>query len=549
MEKQNKGIFSPIIIFLVIANLIFLNLWTNRVFGRIDLTENQIYTLSDVTKEILRELEEPLTIKAFFTKDLPSPYNNIARYVEDQLDEMKAYGRGSFRYEFLDPENEDELKEEAQNFRLEPMQVNEVKADKVQYKLAYMGMVLLYEDKQEVIPMIQPQELENLEYEILSKIKRITVDETPTIGFLEGHDEPALRESMTQLDQELRKSYEIKPVNLSSRSDVPDDVDLLCIIGPKKDIPEDERFIIDQYLMTGGKLLMALNKVDADISQMRANRSALRIDPWTEHYGFKLSDELVMDRNAPTLPFQTMTRYGRQITMVSYPLFPEIMTFNRDNIAMKALRQVRFYFPTSVDTTMAVEMDSVHASALLYSSDKSSVQNPPYDINPLTQRGAYEWDRKNIPLGAVIQGTFESYWKGKDVPTREGAEGEEGEPVTETEIIESSPETRIVVLADANFIQDQFIVPQLDNLTMMLNLIDWMVQDERLISIRSREVSSRPIGDISDGVRRTVKYSNMVIPPLLVVIFGLFRWRMRVARRKRMELTPQSGSASVGGKE
>ena len=102
MNNKNSSFFSPIAVLLIVANLVVLNIWTSRMFGRIDLTENKVYTLSDVTKEIIRELEEPLTIKAYFTKDLPAPYNNISRYVEDQLAEMKAYGKGKFRFEFLD---------------------------------------------------------------------------------------------------------------------------------------------------------------------------------------------------------------------------------------------------------------------------------------------------------------------------------------------------------------------------------------------------------------------------------------------------------------
>jgi len=538
LSYKHSGILSPIGIVLIIVNLIFLNMWTSRLFGRIDLTENKVYTLSDVTKEILRELEEPLTIKAYFTRDLPSPYNNIARYVEDQLAEMKAHGKGKFRFEFLDPEDEEQLKKEAESFRLEPIQVNEIRKDKVQYKLAYMGMALIYEDRQEVIPVIQS--LQNIEYEILGKIKRVTTEQTQTIGFLEGHEEPSLRESMTKLDQELRKIYDIKPVNLSSRSSVPDDIDLLCIIGPKGDIPETDRFMIDQYIMRGGKVLFALNKVDTDISQMQAKRSKLRIDSWTEHYGFKIDDQLVMDRNAPTLPFQTMTRFGRQITMVVYPLFPEVITFNRENMAMGVLRNLRLYFPSPIDTSLAAEMDSVTVTPLFYSSAKSAFQSEPYDINPLTQRSMHTWDQAHIALGAIVQGKFESYWKDKDIP-----KNEDDEPISEDPVIPKSPDTRIVVIGDANFIQDQFLVPGLDNLTMMLNLIDWMVQDERLISIRSREVSSRPIGEVSDITRRSVKYANMIIPPVLVILFGLYRWRMRSARRRKMDIL--IGSSRIGG--
>jgi len=526
MKLHSKDIFAPVNVILIVLNLIALNLVTMELFARVDLTENKVYTLSKVTKGIIRDLKEPLTVKAYFTKDLPSPYNNIARTVEDQLAEMKAYGKGNFRYEFLDPGSEEDLKKEADKFRIEPMQVQEMRSDKMELKLAYMGMVLIYEDKQEVIPAIQS--LENLEYEIVSKIKRVTTAKAQTLGFVEGHDEPTLREDMTTLDRELRKNYDIKQVDLSVRSTIPEDIDLLCVIGPKKDLPEKDRFAIDQFLMRGGKLLFCANNVAVDLQNLRADRGALRIDSWTENYGFKLGNELVVDRMAPTLPFQMATRYGRQITYVVYPLFPEIVTFNRDNGALKALRQVRFYFPTAIDTSAAAGMAGIKLTPLFWTSDKSGTMGAPFDINPLNLRGKVVFDRKNIPLGALVQGKFTSFWKDKKAPV-----DDDGNAVSEDPIIPESPDTRIVVYSDANFIQDQYLVPGLDNLILALNTIDWMSQDEALISIRSKEVGSRPIkADVADATRRTVKYANMIIPPLLIIGFGVVRWRVRQSARR-----------------
>ncbi len=540
MNMKRFGIFAPLAVLLVIANLVLLNMWSSRLFGRLDLTDTKVYTLSDVTKDIIRELDEPLTIKAYFTKDLPAPYNNVARFVEDQLAEMKAFGGGNFRYEFLDPQDEETLKKEAESFRIEPIQVNEYRQDKVQFKLAYLGMVLIYQDRQEVIPVVQS--LENIEYDIVGKIRRITTDKTPTIGFLGGHGEPGLRENMGQLDSELRKMYDLKPVNLAARSGVPDDIDLLCIIGPKEDIPEAEQFMIDQYLMSGGKIFWALNMVDADISQMQAQKSALRINPMLENYGIKLTDQLVLDKSAPTLPFQTMTRYGRQITMVTYPFFPEVINFNRELAPMGVMRNIRYYFPSVFDTTIAAGMDSVDVTPLMYSSNKSSLMAAPYDINPLTARNMNDYNQGPFALGAVVSGKFDSFWKDKEIP-----KAEDGTPVSEDPIIPKSPETRMIVLGDANFVQDQFVVPGLDNMVMALNIIDWMVQDERLIEIRSRDVSSRPITEVSDAARRTIKYINMIVPSLLIIIFGLIRWQMRLARRRKQVIPSQS--TRIGGGE
>lgn len=527
MKIKKSDFFSPLGILLILGNLVILNLVSTKLFGRIDLTENKLYTLSDVTKQVLRELDEPLTIKAYFTRDLPAPYNNTARYVEDQLAEMKAYGRGNFRYELVDPADQEKLKAEAEKFRLEPIQVNEMKKDKVEFKLAYLGIVILYEDKQEVIPAIQS--LDNLEYEILSKIRRVTTSEIPTIGFLEGHGELALADKLTTLNREIRKLYQIKPVNLGGRNEIPEEVDVLCIIGPTEDIPEKDRFIIDQFLMRGGRILMLVNKVKTELQQMSATKGSLRIDNWTEQYGFKINDDLVLDRVCPTLPFQTMSQYGRQITMVNYPFFPEVQIFNRSHAAMKILRQVRLYFPSSIDTSVAPGYNSISVTPLFWSSDKATTMMGPYDIDPFNMRGKFTYDKSRIPLGALIQGNFQSYYTNKEIPR-----DEEGNPISTSAVIPASPDTRIVVIGDANMINDQYLVPGLDNVTAVLNIIDWMAQDEALIGIRSRAVVSRPLGEVSDATRQVVKYANMLIPPLIVIGFGLIRWRIRKSAARLM---------------
>lgn len=523
MKKHWKEFFSPLGILLIILNLAMFNLIANRLFTRLDMTETHMFTLSPVTKEILRTLPEAMTIKAYFTKNLPSPYNNISRYVEDQLAEMRAYSRGKLQYQLLDPEDEEKLKKEAEKFRLEPIQVNVFRSDKMEFKLAYLGMVLIYQDKQEVIPVIQS--LENLEYEIVSKMRRITASKVPTVGFLEGHGEKALRQDLLSLDRELRKLYTIKPVSMTVRSTIPEDIDLLCIIGPSQDIPEKERFAIDQFLMRGGKLLIMANGVKTDVQNLWAERGPLRWNAWTDHYGFRINDDLVLDARSPTLPFQMVTQWGRQITFVPYPLFPELVNFNRDNVALKAIRQVRLYFPSSIDTSLVEGKENISLTVLMRTSEKSALQSYPYNINPLTL-GRPTWDHSGIPVGILLQGKFRSFWAGKEVPTDTS-----GSPITEDPVIPESPNTRIVVIADANFIVDTYLVPGLDNLTCVLNLIDWLVQDEKLVEIRSRQVTSRPLKEVADTTKKMVKYANIFIPPVVVIGFGLFRWRMRKASK------------------
>ena len=126
---------------ITLAILVLLNLISVRIFGRMDLTKNKLYTLSEASKQFMRNLDDRVTIKAYFTEDLPSPYNMNRREVLDELNDYKAYSRGNLQFEFIDPAGE-KAEQEAQQQGVQPVQVQVVKEDKFEVKRAYMGIPL-----------------------------------------------------------------------------------------------------------------------------------------------------------------------------------------------------------------------------------------------------------------------------------------------------------------------------------------------------------------------------------------------------------------------
>ena len=148
--------------------LLVVNLFSTQIFSRLDLTECKVYTLSKGSRDLVRNLEDPLTIKAYFSEDLPPPYNTSARYLRDQLDDYKAYSGGKLKYSFVDPGSEEELEREAQSFQIPPVQVNAVEKDRIEVKRVYMGLVFLYQDKHETIPLVQGTA--GLEYDIPARL-------------------------------------------------------------------------------------------------------------------------------------------------------------------------------------------------------------------------------------------------------------------------------------------------------------------------------------------------------------------------------------------
>ena len=277
---------------LIVGVLVLINLISLRFFSRLDLTDGKIYTLSTASRKVIGSLDDRLTVKAFFSKDLPPPYNNTARYLKDQLDEYKAYSRGNLHYEFVDPATEEALEQEAQSFRIPPVQVNAIENDRIEIKRVYMGLVLLYEDRSETIPIVQ--NTIGLEYDLTCVIKRVASREIKTVGFTTGHDEPDLFKDLKTLRTTLEKTYHIESVDLKNDL-VPEDVDVLVVLAPQKALSDWEKFAVDQFVMGGGKVAFLVNKIKTEIEESYAERLDLGLDDWLGRYGVKINDDLVVD--------------------------------------------------------------------------------------------------------------------------------------------------------------------------------------------------------------------------------------------------------------
>jgi gliding-associated putative ABC transporter substrate-binding component GldG len=508
------------------AILILVNIISVRLFGRIDMTRNHIFTLSEASKALMRGLDDRVTVRAYFTEDLPSPYNNTRRMLLDELNEYRAYAKGNMQYEFISPAGE-KGEQEAQQQGIAPVQIQVVKEEKFSVERAYMGVVILYEDKKEVIPVVQ--NTANLEYELSSAIKRITSRGVKKIGLLTGHGEPGLNE-LQHVQEALRRQYELTQVDVGKGAAVPADIAALVIMAPATRFAEPDKFRIDQYLMRGGRVAFLLNKVDANLRTPYGRPVDLNLDDMLAAYGLRENADLVRDAQCASVSIvQQQFGFSMQ-SQVPFPLLPLVSNFNKENAIVKDLQGVILFFASSVDT-LDPSSRGLRAEILLRSSKQSGRMTGMFMIDPL-QRYTKEdlpaqFGEKGIPLAALVQGTFRSAFAGKPVPADTGA----GAAPAPANPLTGSQETRVVLFGDGDFPRDQYAGNQ-DNVTLFANTIDYMVDDAGLITIRSKEAAMPPLEQVSDGTKKAVKYANLIVPPVLVLGYGLFRWRLRRARRK-----------------
>jgi gliding-associated putative ABC transporter substrate-binding component GldG len=500
---------------LVLGILIVINFIAVRVFGRIDLTKAGVYTLSDASKNLVRNLDDRLTIKAYFTENLPAPYNSNRRQVLDMLNDYKAYAKGNVQFEFINPEGE-KNERDAQQAGIMPVEVQALEKDQLVVKKAYLGLVMLYEDKKETLPVIQ--NLGSLEYDLSSAVKRLTQHAKKRVGYTTGHDEPAI-DAMQKSTQGIRAQYDLVPVDLSNpTAEIPQDLSALLIIAPQKKFNDTAKCQIDQYVMHGGKVAFLLNTVTASLQQRMTQPVDLGLNDLLENYGVRINSDLVRDAQCANITVMQQQGQFQFQSQVPFPYIVAASNFNKNNAIVKDLQELVFYFVSSVDTTAAAAK-GLNAEVIVRSSKRSGKSLGFVQLDPMHKYTQDEFAESGIPMAAVVSGSFKSFYAGKS---------------PSAQIAQSPADARIIVVGDGDFIKDEYLISR-GNLNFSANIVDYLADDAGLITIRSKNVSTPPLDQVSDGTKQTVKWGNLFLPPLLVIGYGLMRWRRRMTIKHAME--------------
>ena len=533
-SSRQQSVIRPL---LVIGILILLNIISIKIFFRLDLTPNKIYTLSEASKSIVGKLDDKLVVKAYFTDNLPAPYNTTRRYLQELLDDYRSNSNGNLNYEIISPSDESELEKDAQRYGIQPVQIQTYKNDRAEAMKAYMGMVLLYGGKQEVIGLIGG--VENLEYDITGTIKRLTETQLKKVGFLSGGNLPGT-DKVTKTTQLLSKYYNITPVDASKNNPIPSDVSVLVVFSPKAPqqnqymgmqqqppptIPENLKFAVDQYIMGGGRVIFFLNKVAVSSQQQFqiAQNVGTGLEDMLESYGLKIRSDILADKECALVSIPVQTDPFPIYTQVPFPYYPRIVNINRDLPSFATLPQLFLGFSSSLDTSVAM-MKGVRVTPLLSTSPKTAVYNE-IAIIQVTGKNLPDtmFKASNMVVGSIYNGKYTSFYKDKTIPA-DTAAGSSAPPTTVKP--ESPPDTRLVLVGNADFVQDDFRGPP-ENAEFLASLVDYMTDDMGLSLIRQKDANPKPLNPMEDSTRTLSKFALLIGPPLLVLVYGLLRWKKK----------------------
>ena len=516
--------------------LVIINGLSKKAFKRLDLTESKRYTISKSTKKLLGQLDDIVRVEAYFS-EAPDQVKLIKDEVKDMLDEYDAFASGNLQIEFINPTEDDDLKQKLRMKGIPEIQVQVREKDKIEVRNAYMGLVVVYGDKQEVIPVIQ--KTTTLEYDLTSAILKTTRKEAKTVGFLEGHDEVDIYgQGFENLRRELDKQYTLRKIDVSQGSPIESDVSTLIVAGPQSPLQANEKYEIDQFLMNGGKIVFLVDAVKMAPGSIQASPLSTGLTDLLSHYGIQLGNNLVQDISHDNL---TYSQGGFMTITRPYPFFIKVLKsyqystgstsegFPADSVATSGLDSLVLPWSTSLSV---VAKEGVSTTIMAKTSNQAWTAQAPYNLDPTRMFTPPSSVKNSYPVAVLLAGEFTSFYAGKEIPS---ASNEDGEEDTENKnkdrkTVEKSPPTQIVVVGTSQFLRQ----PRVDGLTFFQNSIDYITLGSSLIGIRSKQISDRSFKtDPSTFARLAIKVLCIGAIPLLVALFGLFRFFSRM-RAKRM---------------
>ncbi len=489
---------------LLIGILVLINVVSCRFHKRLDFTGDKRYTLSQPTKDILRALEEPLTVKAYFSEDLPPQIGNVRKKFKETLIEYKNLSNGLLNYEFINPNESQELETEAQQAGIPPQMLRMRESDQLVQKRVYMGAQFLYGDQTEVLPSVPPDAA--MEYALSSLVKKMAVKDKATVGFVQGHSEPSLG-AMQQALGELQVLYNLNNVDLNDTSFI-NQCKTLAIVAPKDSFSLNELNNLDAFLAQGKGLYIGLNRVDANLQTATGTAISTGLEQWLANKGIVVEENFVLDQKCGTVSVRQQRGFFVVNQPIPFPYIPIVQNF-ADHPITKGIESVSFPFASPI--SIQAQSENIAYTPLAYTSSRSTLQsaNTQFDVGK-------EWKPSDFTMPKQTVGVV--------------AEGN----------LTPNINSKIVVFGDGDFAINgegqaaQALSP--NNISLMVNSIDWLSDDTGLNELRTKVVTSRPLkAELTDNNKFFIKILNFLLPIALILLYGAFRWMRNKARKRKWE--------------
>lgn len=528
---------------------------------RIDLTEEKRYSLHPSTLQLLEGIDRPLYVDILLTGELlPGGMRRLQKSIEETVRTFNAYSAENITVSYFDPlEVTDSLKEEfiytLADYGIRPTNLFVNKATGQQEQLIFPG-ILVSDDTYETGALILKGErgmsaeqtlnasIENLEFELAQAIQKLLYPQKSALAMIIGHGELAEDDGFGMVEA-LNGRYELFKVPMEQAKKVEDlsSFAAVFILGPDSTFSDRELFLLDQYVMGGGNLVVAAEGAKLDLGQLAGEGSLAlpqenSLDRLLFRYGIRVNKDLIQDLNFGVIPVMG-GNFGNQEQLVPMP-WPYHFQAGRmySNPITKGLDQVNFRYASSLDT---VKADGINKTPLLFSSDRSRILPLPHLVSltafqepPLES----EFALQNLPLAYLLEGEFTSLFKNRFVPD-EFAGG----------AVKNSGKGKVLVLGDASVFQSQInpvnqkplplgedpmAKTSYANKQFLENLLQYLGDPDGIIATRTKVLQIRPLNKVKVAEEKQMwQLINLGIPLLFLGLMGGVIGLLRVKRFSR----------------
>ncbi len=550
------------ILILALAGIVILNVLSSFFFGRIDFTAEKRYTLSEITKTILADMDDEVQVTVYLEGDFPAGFKRLRNSTADLLRDFKTYSNANLKFDFVNPlAGDQKSQEEAYQLLIEkgiePTNLSVKTEDGMSQKIIFPAALITYKGRQIPVKLLQsragisPEEvlnnsIQNLEYAFASAIKKISKNESGRIGFTEGHGELS-DQQLSDAMKSLGDSYEVGRVDLNTITFAGlDQLKVLIVSKPEQPFSEAEKYKIDYFLMKGGRIIWSIDQVSADLDSLRGSTEQLafakklNLDDMLFKYGVRLNYTLLADMNSAQIPVNVGEVGGQShiqlLPWLFYPVFVPVST----HPLVKNLDGIRSEFPGTIDL---ISVKGLKSEVILSSSPFNRSLEVPVLLS--LQMVEQEPDPKQFqsdpkPFGVLLEGIFPSNFKNRPIPLG----------ITEPLAIpEEAKPGKMIVLADGDIFKnqinstdgssyplgfDRFTREQYANKNFLLNAADYLYDDSGIISLRNKEIKLRLLDRAKIRQEKIFWQSlNIGLPLILLIACGIFQHYYRIRKYTR----------------
>ncbi len=544
-------------LFIALVVVFLLSVLSGMKFFRIDLTSEKRHSLSSSSRHLMKELDDVVFVRVYLDGELPSEFVNFRKSIRELMDEFRAYAGENLQYEFINLYEETD--EAIRNRMIGELYDRGLSVTNIQVrdgeggssaKIIFPGAMISYKGVEMPVNLLKNNpslshelnlnnSIQTLEYEFARAIFSLTLKEVPRIAFIEGHGELDSLQTHSLMD-ELKNFFQVDRGFINGNVEALLPYEALIIAKPMRIFSEADKFAIDQYMMEGGKVLFFLDPVDPFADSLSGGTTVALANPvgleeLLFKYGIRVNYNLVADMQCNLVPVNTAPA-GEQARFTMMPwVYHPLLSGPPAHPVTRGLNYVKSEFSSSLDT-VGDPSQELSKTVLMATSPASRKREVPLYISMeevTIQPDPALFTAAHLPVGILVEGSFESFYKNYPVP--------EGVFPADWEVISKSGPTSLFVVTDgdipANEVKfergafraqplgyDKYTRQTFGNLEFIMNVINFMTDETGIMELRSREFKLRLLNrEVINQKSQVLKWKllNTLLPLILVLLSGL----------------------------